>query len=102
MSRAGLVHQIAEGDQGGAGPLAGQAFQTIVQVLEEARREIQAALGPTLDQGNAPARGLGFLARLPIGGAMRQAEAAADAAVGGVGQVPGDVGWVQGGFWWRG
>ena len=100
--RAGLVHQVAEGNQGGASPLAGQAFQAIVQVIEEARRGVQAALGPALDQGNAPTRGLGLLARLPIGGAMGQAEAAANAAVGGLGQMPGDIGWVQGGVWWRG
>lgn len=100
MGRAGLVHQVAEGDQGGAGPLAGQAFQAIVQVIEETRRGTQFTLGPALDQGDAPARGFGLLARLPISGAMWQTEAAADAAVGGVGQVPGDVGWVQGGFKW--
>ena len=66
------------------------------------RRGGPAALGAALDQGNAPTRGLGLLARLPIGGAMGQAEAAANAAVGGLGQVPGGIGWVQGRVWWRG
>lgn len=66
---------------------------------EEGRRGLQVAFGPALNQGNASTGRLGLVTSLTIGGAMREAEATADTAVGSLGQARSEVGLVQEGFY---
>ncbi len=96
MRCPGAIHQTGEGHQGRAGPLAGQAFQARIQVLPEGVGVAQLPLGPGLDQGDTPAGRLGFLTRQAVGRAVRQAEAAADATVGDLGQITGGGDGIQG------